>query len=102
MKTILTAAAFAVATLTATTASAYKVSDCSVISEASGAIVSARDKGLSANKVKTILLQSDFASDIKLLLMEVTNITFSNPSVTPEVMKLMTLKACVDQFSVGA
>jgi hypothetical protein len=99
MKNIITAAVIAAATFTATTASAYEAKDCPSIAEAAGAIAQGRDEGLSLGLSKAIVEMTDFPSDIEYLLLEITDLAFRSPSITPEVMELMTLQVCVDQFS---
>jgi hypothetical protein len=41
----------------------------------------------------------DCPSDIEYLLLEITDVVFNSPTITPEIMELMVLQVCVDQFS---
>ncbi len=101
MKTLLTAAAFAVATFTATTASAYTVRDCPAIADVAGAVTEARDGGLSLKLVRVMVQTAGFKPDVEKMMLEITDVAFRSPSITPEVMEIMTLQICVDGFSTG-
>jgi hypothetical protein len=102
MKNIITAAVIAAATFTATTASAYTVRDCPALADVAGAVTEARDGGLSLKIVRLAVQSSGFKPDVEKLMLEITDLAFRSPSITPEVMELMTLQVCVDQFSTGA
>ena len=102
MKNIITAAVITAATFTATTAttaSAYEAKDCPFIAEAAGAIAQGRDEGLSLGLSKALVEMADFPYDIEHLLLEITDVVFNSPTIAPEIMELITLKTCVDQFS---
>jgi hypothetical protein len=101
MELIFKAAVIAVATFTATTASAYTVRDCPAIADAAGAVTEARDGGLSLKLVKVMVQSAGFKPDVEKAMLEITDLAFRSPSITPEVMELMTLQVCVDQFSTG-
>ncbi len=99
MKNIITAAAFATVTLTATTASAYTAKDCPSIAEAAGAIAQGRDDGLSLNMSKAIVGMAGFPVAVEYLLLEITGLAFETPELTPAIMEALTLQTCVDHFS---
>jgi hypothetical protein len=101
MNNIITAAVIAVATFTATTASAYTVRDCPAISEVAGAVTEARDGGLTLKIVRVMVQSAGFKPDVEKTMLEITDLSFLSPSITPEVMELMTLQVCVDGFSTG-
>ena len=99
MKNIITAAVIAAATFTATTASAFTVRDCPAIAEVARAVTDARDGGLSLKLVLVMVQSAGFKPDVEKSMLELTDLVFRSPSITPEVMELMTLQVCVDQFS---
>ncbi len=98
MKTLITAAAFAAVTLTATTASAYTVENCPAIAETAGALTEARDGGLSRRLTKVMVQTTGFKPGIEKMLLEITDVVFNSPTITPDVMEFITLQTCVDQF----
>jgi hypothetical protein len=99
MKNIITAAVIAAATFTATTASAFTVRDCPAIAEVARAVTDARDGGLSLKLVRVMVQSAGFKPDVEKSMLEITDLAFRSPYITPEDMELMTLQVCVDQFS---
>jgi hypothetical protein len=102
MELIFKAAVIAVATFTATTASAYTVRDCPAIADVAGAVTEARDGGLTLKIVRVMVQSAGFKPDVEKMMLEITDLAFLSPSITPEVMEFMTLQVCVDGFSVGS
>ena len=100
MKTIITAAAFAVTT--ATSVAAYGVTDCPMIAETTGAIVTARDNGASKSQVLRTLLDGSIEDQTILqFLLSVTPLVFET-NYEPEVFEELVFLNCVDSFSASS
>lgn len=104
MKNIITAALFAAAsTFTATTASAFTAGECSSIANATRAMAEARDAGVPLSEIQGQALESFRNSNaMAIMFVALADVVYNSKTLTPDVLKDLTLQTCLDQWSTDS
>lgn len=93
MKTIITAAAFAMAAFT-TTAAATPVSDCYSMGDSINMLATVRDNGLSAGVVYEFLTDEGLGGELIVTMIELVYVTGS--TISPNALERMYVDSCIN------
>ena len=93
MKTIITAAAFAMAAFT-TTAAATPASDCYSMGDSINMLATVRDNGLSAGVVYEFLLDEGLGGELVTTMIELVYVTGS--TISPDALEVMYVNSCIN------
>ena len=94
MKTIITAAAFAMAAFTTTAAQASSVSDCYTMGDSINMLATVRDNGLSAGVVYEFLTDEGLGGELIVTMIELVYVTGS--TVSPNALERMYVDSCIN------
>ena len=100
MKTIITAAAFAMAAFTTTAAQASPLSDCYTMGDSVNMLAVIRDQGLSEGVVYA-LLSKDGQND-KLVLLLIELVYASGKNLTPDALEAVYVAGCIKSLGAEA
>lgn len=94
MKTIIKAAAFAIAAFTTTAAQASSVADCYKMGDSLQKLATVRDNGLSAGVVYEFLTDELDNEELVLTMIELVFVTGSN--LSPTILEAMYVDSCIN------